>query len=358
MITSKITYRISLLVYIAIVIVLGSCQNATESSTEVSGYSTLTGNAQGTTFTITFLDSSDADHSEAVKNILQEIDNSVSTYVEGSVISRFNATDTLTVADEHFFYNLALSRLVFHYSDGAFDPTVMPLVRAWGFGPEGQPKADTTLVDSLLPLIGLGNIENRPGMQEVRGFKDNPITVWKKRSGVQLDFNAIAQGYTVDVIWKYLKRQNINDIMVEVGGEVRASGKNAEGNPWRIGIDKPLQQGSERELQAVVPLIDMALATSGNYRKFYEANGQRYAHTIDPKTGRPVQHGLLSASVLARDCATADAYATAFMVMGLEKTKALLADKPALGLEVYLIYSENGETKVYSSERFPPATVE
>lgn len=354
MITSHITYRISLIIYL---FVLFGCTEAEQQDTKDS-YITLIGNAQGTTFTITFLDSSDADHSEAVQNILQEIDNSVSTYVEGSVISRFNATDTLTVADEHFFYNIALSRLVYHYSDGAFDPTVMPLVRAWGFGPEGQPEADTTLVDSLLPLIGLGNIENRPGMQEIRGFKDNPITVWKTKSGVQLDFNAIAQGYTVDVIWKYLKSQNINDIMVEVGGEVRASGKNAEGNPWRIGIDKPVQQGSERELQAVVPLIDKALATSGNYRKFYEANGQRYAHTIDPKTGRPVQHGLLSASVLARDCATADAYATAFMVMGLEKTKALLADKPALGLEVYLIYSEDGETKVYSSERFPPATVE
>lgn len=339
--------------FLTVLIVLVGCSAPDKSS--LPEYSTLSGSAQGTTFRISFLDTTGTDHSNSVKDLLQDIDNSVSTYVDSSTISQFNAGDTITVADEHFFYNLELSRQVHHYSGGTFEPTVMPLVRAWGFGPEGRPEADTTLVDALLPLVGLGHIHNNPQVTQVVDMANTPITVWKDTAGVQLDFNAIAQGYSVDVIFKYFQQQGIRDIMVEIGGEVRAMGQNPEGELWRIGIDKPEDNNAERELAAVVPVNNKALATSGNYRKFYEVDGQRYSHTIDPKTGRPVRHGLLSASVLADDCASADAYATAFMVLGVEGTKEVLAAFPSLGLEVYLVYAENGSTKTYVSLGFPKA---
>lgn len=339
------------LAFIGALIMFSGCSESEQPQT--NPYTTLTGNAQGTTFRITFQDTTGTDYTQAVQDLLQEIDRSVSTYVDSSTISRFNSADTISVADEHFFFNLELSRMVHHYSSGAFEPTVMPLVRAWGFGPNGRPEADTTQVAALLPFVGLKHIHNTPDITRVTNMASTPLTVWKDTTGVQLDFNAVAQGYSVDVLFRYFRNQGIRNVMVEIGGEVRAMGQNPEGGPWRIGIDKPEAGNDDRELAAVIQLNNKALATSGNYRKFYELGGKKFSHTINPKTGRPVQHGLLSATVLASDCASADAYATAFMVLGVEGTKKVLEDHPSLGLEVFLVYSEEGKVKTHLSKGFP-----
>jgi thiamine biosynthesis lipoprotein len=174
-----------------------------------------------------------------------------------------------------------------------------------------------------------------------------------------LDFNAIAQGYSVDVLAYFLERKGISNYMVELGGEVIAKGKKNDKEYWKIGIDQPNETTTEdRPLQAIVRLRDKALATSGNYRKFYEENGQKYSHIIHPKTGYPAKHNLLSATVISDECMTADAYATAFMVMGLERSKQFLAENKALKLEVHFIYSENDTWKTFTSESLKEWTEE
>ena len=174
-----------------------------------------------------------------------------------------------------------------------------------------------------------------------------------------LDFNAIAQGYTVDVLADFFESNGIENYLIEWGGEIKARGKNHDEQWWKIGIDKPVENIDEREIEAVIELKNMALATSGSYRKFYEKDGIKYSHTIDPKTGYPVQHSLLSATVLANDCMTADAYATAFMVMGMEKARVFLKDNKDLDLDVYFIYStEAGVWKTYYSKDLEEVIVE
>ncbi|MEM7655447.1 MAG: FAD:protein FMN transferase [Bacteroidota bacterium] len=300
-----------------------ACQGANYEPIELSGP------AQGSSYRIVY-DAAQADPLQsAVDSIFQKVNEALSTYHEGSLILQFNAEAELATDNALFIEMVSRSRDIATLTEGAFDPTVMPLVRAWGFGPDNAlvPKIDN--LDSLRQFVGMAQIEQEEG-RESHIFR-------KRQSGVQLDFNAIAQGYTVDLLGRILEARGLDNYFVEVGGEILTKGENPQGKAWTIGIEKPIDIAGISELATLVRVSDQAVATSGNYRKFYEKDGIRYSHTIDPATGRPVQHSLLSTTVLASDCATADAFATAFMVMGLEKAQAFLAKHPELELEAYFI---------------------
>lgn len=262
---------------------------------------------------------------------------SLSTYRPSSIISSVNANDTSVVLDKYFLDVFNKSIEVSTRTNGAFDVTVAPLINAYGFGFTKKANVTDAMVDSLLNFVGYKMILINNG----KVVKENP--------NVMIDFNAIAQGYSVDVISEFLESKRVNNYLVELGGEVRAKGKKENGEPWKVGIDQPTEMEGGG-LQAAINLQNSAMATSGNYRKYYEENGKRFAHIIDPKTGYPGNHDLLSASVIANDCMTADAYATAFMVMGTENAKRFLAENKDLSLEVFFIYSENGNWKTFASD--------
>ena len=231
-----------------------------------------------------------------------------------------------------------LAEQISRETDGAFDITVAPLVNEWGFGFKSGVAPNKHVIDSLKQLTGYQKVKLAGG----RVVKTDPR--------IMLDCSAIAKGYGSDVVAKFLKSKGIDNFMVEIGGEIVTSGISPERVPWRIGVTKPeddsLQQ--QQALQTVLNVTDKAMATSGNYRNFYYKGGKKYAHTIDPKTGYPVQHNILSATVIANSCAEADAYATAFMVMGLDKAKTVLEKHPEL--LAYLIYADQkGNNKVWFS---------
>ena len=232
---------------------------------------------------------------------------------------------------------LTKARHISQSCQGAFDVTVMPLVNAWGFGfKKGEFPSDAQ-IDSLRQFVGYQRIELT---------RDSLLK--KADSRIMIDCGAIAKGYSVDCVARVLREHGVRNYMIEIGGEVVTKGRNPEGSPWKIGISRPVEDdSSEAGLQTVLELENAALATSGNYHNFYVRNGRKYAHTIDPRTGYPVEHSLLSATVIAPDCATADAYATAFMVMGLDKAKQIL--KKNKSLKAYLIFAdEQGKLKTES----------
>ena len=299
----------------------------------------IAGAAQGTTYHITYLSEKNTSYKKEIDSLLQVIDLSLSTYVSNSIISRINNNDSTVITDRYFREVFNKSIEVSTNTGGLFDITVAPLINAWGFGPGKKMKMDSLLVDSLRSFIGY---------QLVR-LKGNKLV--KDKPSVMLDFNAIAQGYTVDVLAAYLERKGIVNYLVELGGEVKAKGRKDNNSYWTVGIDQPNEIFTAgRPLQAVVELRDGALATSGNYRRYIEENGKKYTHIINPKTGYPSKHNLLSATVIASDCMTADAYATAFMVMGLEASNKFLSENKHLNLEVYFIYDQNGKWKTYTSD--------
>lgn len=302
-----------------------------------NNYIQLQGNAQGTTFQIQYEDSLQRDFSNQIDSLLKQLDSSLSTYVPQSIISRINKNDTSVILDEHFIKVFNRAQEISKLTDGAFDITVAPLVNAYGFGFTKKENIDSLLVDSLLQYVGYQKVK----------IVDRKLI--KEQAEIQLDFNAIAQGYSVDVLADFLEKNGVENYMVEIGGELRCKGVNAKGNYWNIGIDKPLENLEKREIQTVVPLKNRAMATSGNYRKFYEKDGLKFSHTINPKTGWPVQHQLLSATVLANDAMTADAFATVFMVLGKDAAINFLENNKELRLDVYLIYQEGQEMKVYST---------
>ena len=298
----------------------------------------LAGNAQGTTFQVRYISPSGTNYREAIDSIFRRIDSALSTYVPASIISRMNKNDTAVEADDHFIHVFNSAQAIAEKTGGVFDITVAPVINAWGFGFTKKAAVDSAMIDSLLSLVGYK-------MVTLNGRK-----LVKKKPQVMMDFNAIAQGYTVDVIAAFLESKDITGYMIELGGEVRARGKKENGQYWSIGIDQPNETPVDgRPLEAIIRLNDRALATSGNYRKFYMENGEKRAHIIDPHTGYPAKHSLLSATVLANDCTTADAYATVFMVMGPERSKQFVADHPELKLDVFFIYDENGAWKTYTS---------
>ena len=290
----------------------------------------FSGFIQGTTYSIVYDNSKNvnpADLKPKVEKILHDFDMSLSIYQDSSVISRINRNEDV-VPDSFFVEVFNKSASISGMTNGAFDITVGPLVRAWGFGPDAHKNFSESKRDSLLKLVGMNNISLING----RLIKSDP--------GITLDVNAIAQGYSVDVICRYLDNLGIKNYLVEIGGEVRAKGKKA-GNFWRIGIDKPVDNNMSpgQNLQAIIKISNKALATSGNYRKFYIEDGIKYSHEIDPRTGYPAKNTLLSVSIIAEDCAMADGIATACMVMGKDKTIEFLGNHSEF--EAYLVYSDD-----------------
>jgi len=304
------------------------------------------GKAQGTYYTVTYNDSLGRNFQINIDSILKQFDLCASIYNDTSIISKVNKNDTTVILNSYFIEIFKLSQLVSKQTNGAFDITVAPLVNAWGFGLKNKEKITPRLIDSLLQFVGYNKIE----LKENKIIKSNP--------NIRIDYNAIAQGYSVDIIANFLERNGIKNYLIDVGGEVLGKGTKTENKEWVVGIEKPSEnQFSERELQTKIKLKNKALATSGNYRKYYIENGVRYSHTIDPKTGSPVKHSLLSVSVLAKDCATADAFATAFMVMGFEKSKEFLSENN--NLDAYFIFSDKaGNLKTFATENFKKLLVE
>ena len=298
------------------------------------------GEAQGTYYSVIYYDDQQRDCQYEIDSILKEFDLSLSLWVPNSIISMLNRNDTMVLPDRFFIENFEIAKEVANKTNGAFDPTVGSLVRAWGFGFDATKHVDDKIIDSILQFTGYQKIriENR------RLVKDDIRTT--------VDFNAIAQGYSVDLLGSFLEEQGIMNYLVDIGGEVKARGNKPDGTEWKVGIEKPTKnKNDQRNLTAVITLRDKSIATSGNYRKFYEENGVRYSHTINPKTGHPVQHSLLSVSVTAESTAIADAYATAFMVMGLEDAKTYISEDSSL--EAFFIYAdEQGNYQTYASEGF------
>ena len=271
----------------------------------------------GTIYNITYQYADDLQ--AEIEAELQRVDGEFSMFNPQSTVARINGGDSTVERSAMFREIFELAQTVNKETNGAFDIHVAPLVNAWGFGFKHDQLPTPQQVDSLLKI------------------RD------------QMDFSAIAKGYGCDVVARLLRSHGIENFMVEIGGEVVLSGHNDKGQPWHIGVNKPVENPEDGDLQTVLSITDCAIATSGNYRNFYYKDGQRYAHTIDPRTGYPVQHSLLSATVVAADCATADAYATSFMVLGLDSAQAVLNSHPEL--KAYLIYSdESGQMSVWRSE--------
>ena len=289
----------------------------------------------GTVYHVTYQNSDNLN--DQIVAELNKVDSSLSMFNKQSVITKVNDNQDIEV-DQMFGDVFTLARTVSADTDGAFDITVAPLVNAWGFGFKSGNMPSRHTIDSLRTFVGYKRVE----LHDSRIVKADPR--------VMLDCSAIAKGYGCDVVAELLRRKGIDNFMVEIGGEVVTSGISEKRVPWKIGVTKPSDDSLSvnNELQTVLNITDKAMATSGNYRNFYYKNGKKYAHTIDPATGYPVQHSLLSATVISDHCAKADAYATAFMVMGLEKAKKVL-DRHR-DLMAYLIYSDHkGEYKVWFS---------
>lgn len=315
---------------------LSACQPELQSTI------TLSGQAQGTTYTISYTAGAYSNYRTEIDSIFAAIDQSLSTWQQGSLIMRINqnATDT---TDAHLEAVLRKALEVARITEGAFDPTVGPLIQAYGFGLAKKEQLTPTQIDSLRQLIGYRQIQLLPGK------------VQKARAALQLDVNAIAPGYTVDVLATFLQQKGIRNYLMELGGEVRAAGNKLDGRPWMLGIELPTETEAEGpRLHGIIPLHNISLATSGNYKNFYEENGKKYSHIIDPATGYPARHSLLSTTVTAPDCISADAYATAFMVMGMARAQAFMQQHPELQLQAAFIYDSLGKVRSWQSEKFPP----
>ena len=289
----------------------------------------------GTTYHITY--QCDSNLSKSIKAELMKVDCSLSPFNEKSVITAINENQPVK-PDDMFLDVYQLAMQVSKDTDGAFDITVAPLVNAWGFGFKNGIEPTRSLLDSLKQIVGYQKVSLENG----RIHKQDPR--------IMLDCSAIAKGYGSDVVARFLRSRGVTNYMVEIGGEIVTKGVNERRVPWKIGVTKPSDDplAESQELQTLLNLTDKALATSGNYRNFYYKDGKKYAHTIDPKTGYPIQHNILSATVIGQQCAVADAYATAFMVMGLDGAKKVLERHPEL--MAYFIYSDNdGKNAVWFS---------
>jgi len=323
------------LLFILTIFLFFSCDNKQDN------LKILEGNAIGTTFSIRYLDTSTIKFEAKIDSLIFAVNKSVSTYIPTSDISKINKGDT-TVLVDHFFEDVFLkSEKIYTETNGDFDPTVGILVNAWGFGPEKAIKnLDSVKIKELLNFVGFNKVK----------LENKKVT--KLFSEIYFDFNAIAKGYLVDVVGQLFEKNGIENYMVEIGGEIRARGVNEHGDFWRIAIENPNEDGS-RSFATTIQLKNESMATSGNYRKYRTtADGTKYVHTINTKTGYATASNLLSASVLSKsDCADVDGYATAFMAMGLEKSQEFL--KKHTELKAFLIYAdENGEMQTFKSANF------
>lgn len=335
------------LVLLTLVILVYSWRNQDEPKTPENEDSSIelkinfSGQTMGTSYQVTYLDEEGRNFQAEIDSLLLVFNQSLSTYIPESELSRFNAADTLEFDLPYFREVLEASWEVFEQTDGAFDPTVGPLVNIWGFGPGGPELKDSVEIGNLLRLVGFDKIN----------WDQNQVR--KEVPGIYLDFSAIAKGQGVDVVADYLTKKGIKNLLVEIGGELVARGVNDKGELWKVGINRPEEEATASELYSIIALENRGMATSGNYRNFYVRDSVKISHTIDPKTGYPVNHNLLSATVLADDCMTADAYATAMMVLGPEQAIALAERMDEI--DVFLIYSQaDGSYGTFLSERLKP----
>lgn len=299
-------------------------------------YHSITGLVFGTIYNITY--QYDGDLKPEIEAELKRFDQSLSPFNDSSVISRINRNEELT-ADSFFVKCFNRSMEISRETKGAFDITIAPLANAWGFGFKKGAFPDSLMIDSLRQITGYEKVHLEDGK------------VMKQDPRIMLSCSAVAKGYSVDVVAQLLERKGIKNYMVDIGGEVVVKGKNPNDALWRIGINKPIDDSLsvKQDLQTVLEITNLGMATSGNYRNYYYKDGKKYAHTIDPRTGYPVQHSILSATVIAEDCMTADALATSFMVMGLEEAEAFCKANPKI--DAYFIYSgDNGEFKTYYTQ--------
>ena len=295
-------------------------------------YRTQQGKIFGTVYTVTYEHNTDLQ--AEIVGAMQAVDNSLSPFNKHSVITKVNNNDSICV-DALFTEVFHTSEQIYRDSHGAFDPTVAPLVNAWGFGFKKGTDVSSATIDSLLALVGFDRI----------GLDDDHVV--KADDRIMLDFSAIAKGFGSDRVAHVLDSCGVKNYMVEIGGEVVVKGHNKNGNPWGIGITKPIDDSlsMSQDLQTVLRLTDCAIATSGNYRNFYYKDGVKYAHTIDPRTGYPVQHSLLSATVIADNCMRADALATAFMVLGVDSAMAYCERHPEID-GYFIVAADSGRHEV------------
>jgi len=298
------------------------------------------GEAQGTYYAVTYVDADGRNFQDSIDVILKKFDSSCSIYKPNSIISRFNNNDPTAKADKDFttVFNKAME--VSERSGGAFDITVGQLVRAWGFSIKGKLEMDAHKVDSLKQYVGYKKVKLVNG----RVIKENP--------NIQLDYNALAQGYSSDVLGRFLESKGIKNYLIDVGGEVLGKGRKPDGGIWSVGIERPPSDSLQKQqLETIVSLDNSALSTSGNYRKYFIKDGVKYSHDIDPISGYPVHLTLLAVSVLAENSMTADAFCCAFLVMGKEKALDFIKKNP--GIEAYFIYcDEKGTLKTQCSPGF------
>jgi len=302
-------------------------------------YYSLQGFTQGTTYHITYQHPTQTNLKEQIDSLLRRFDASLSSYDSKSIISAINGNDPDVKTDSMFRCVFRESVRVYQLTGGAFDITMGPVINAWGFGPGEKMEVDSVMIDSLLQYVGMEKV-----------FLDGDRVV-KSNPHVLLNVNAIAQGYAVDVVSSYLETLGCRNYMVEIGGEIRTHGLNSHGNFWRIGVDRPdfgnMIPG--QQLQVIISMHNRSLATSGNYRKFYEKNGVRITHTLDPATGYPKESALLSVTILCDECMTADAYATSCMALGLEKAQAFVENQK--GVDAYFIFGDEfGAYQVWYSD--------
>ncbi len=300
----------------------------------------FTGEAQGSYYAITYYEKNGVNWQPQIDSILKQIDHTASSWDPNSIISRVNRNDPHVKLNSHFVELFKQSVDASEKSGGAFDMTVGPLVNAWGFGFRKRDSITPHLIDSLLPLVNYKNIS-------IQNHK-----IHKKYPQMRIDFDGIAQGYTADVIAQFLQSKGVVDYLVDVGGEGAAHGHKPNGDPWRVGIERPTREADdEREVQIIVRLKDCGYSTSGSYRKYWEKDSIRYSHTIDPQTGYPVSHSLLSVTVIAKDGITADAYCTVFMVMGVEKSRAFLMNHPEMQA-CFISAKKGGGFEIFATEGF------
>jgi thiamine biosynthesis lipoprotein len=321
-----------ILLFLGIIALLTACDKRPEKIV-------IQGEAQGSYFAVTYFDEQGRNFRCEIDSIFHAVDISVNLWVDTSVISKVNRNEEVEL-DSIFVGNFRIAQEAARLSDGYFDPTISPIVAAWGFSYKHGDSITPQLIDSLKQLVDYRNIRIENGK------------VVKAYPAMTLDFNAIAQGYTTDLIAAFLDSRGIKNYLVDTGGEIMARGCKPNGDPWIVGIEKPAENwDSEQVVQTRVALRDKGLVTSGSTRKYVERNGKRYSHCIDPNTGYPVEHQLLSATVLAENSVWADALASICMVMGMEKSLPLIESMD--GVEAYYIYvNKKGELETFATERF------
>ncbi len=292
-------------------------------------------------YTIKYKDKQRRNFKASIDSLLDVFNNAVSHYRPQSELSKFNRDSVVYFKLPYMYPVLRASRQVYRATSGGFNPAVMPLVNAWGFGPDHSQQPDSAFIDSVLTFIDFNLVQF------------DSLRAWKKDKRVQLDFSAVAKGQGIDVVLEFLESKGITDAFVEIGGEVNTLGTNAHGKPWRVAILDPASDAINQQYIAIVNLQNRALATSANNFNYVIRDGVRYSHTLNPFTGYPTHNTILSASVFAQDCMTADAYATAFMALGEAKAKEILAQQP--GLDAFLIYSlPDGRTETFATAGLQP----